>query len=847
MSVDDASLHIKFESGTSSDTSSVLTLPTRGGLDGSAPSTPGTVTPTATGPTLPSHFASKLSFWKRTPVASERQPTESTISFASHQQTDSETATVSTINEALATTVPMERIDERRVELEQKVVRECIKEFSRGQMFFSWDFDITRSLQHKYEIIAAHERHDALIDELDPEGGKDDSSKQDVRSNISPLAEPNANLPLWRRVDRKFWWNENLSNIFVEAGLHNYVLPIMQGFVQISTFNLPDPLEKEPTDVQIRYSIISRRSRERAGLRYQRRGIDGNANVANFVETESIVQVKREATWNVFGHVQIRGSIPLFWSQPGTSLKPPPRLDKPWEESMDILSRHFERTIKSYGPITAVNLAELTGKEAVVTSAFRDSMQKLYNPQAKFHEFDFHRECAGMKYENIGKLLRQLEKTFDSQGFFWVSGPLVLAKQKGVFRVNCIDCLDRTNVVMSAFARHVLNSQLQAVGFSGTQTGKISEVDAIFNAVWANNGDAISRAYAGTSALKGDFTRTGRRDIGGMLNDGMNSVVRMYTSTFSDYFSQACIDYLLGHRTASVFSEFLLNLSSTDPNEIHRLSKIRAAAIETSTSLVLYAGEILKAGWTLLSPTEFNTKHGARFPEKVLLLSNVALYVVNYDYALEKVKLYTRIPLIDIVGIQKGPYILSALQEASRNPVDNYGFILSFRPRSDSTRLTSYALQNQLSAYESVASRKSSIDPLNDSSSTQSRAPPRSDSIISNVLSATSLGPNAHLYVAFKALPPLLEGTFERERGTNRTTDSGVEELIHPHGEHTCQQVVDRITDTIRQACMTFGRGTNDDFIKEEDIVSLAEAQRLASLYSKFEYALKRMLWLGLG
>jgi len=82
-----------------------------------------------------------------------------------------------------------------------------------------------------------------------------------------------------------------------------------------------------------------------------------------------------------------------------------------------------------------------------------------------------------------------------------------MSRQKGVFRVNCIDGLDRTNVVESAFARHVLNRQLGAVALLNPSEEKRTEVDIVFNDVWANNGDAISRAYAGTSALKGDFTR----------------------------------------------------------------------------------------------------------------------------------------------------------------------------------------------------------------------------------------------------------------------------------------------------------------------------------------------------
>jgi len=55
---------------------------------------------------------------------------------------------------------------------------------------------------------------------------------------------------------------------------------------------------------------------------------------------------------------------------------------------------------------------------------------------------------------------------------------------------------------------------------------KYKEVDSLFKNVWANNADAISIQYSGTGALKNDFTRTGKRDFRGVLNDGINSVTR---------------------------------------------------------------------------------------------------------------------------------------------------------------------------------------------------------------------------------------------------------------------------------------------------------------------------------
>lgn len=67
----------------------------------------------------------------------------------------------------------------------------------------------------------------------------------------------------------------------------------MQGYFQMAKFNVPsdDTIADEP-DIVVDYIIVSRRSRYRAGLRYQRRGIDDDAHVANFVETETIMRVE---------------------------------------------------------------------------------------------------------------------------------------------------------------------------------------------------------------------------------------------------------------------------------------------------------------------------------------------------------------------------------------------------------------------------------------------------------------------------------------------------------------------------------------------------------------------------
>lgn len=786
----------------------------------------------------------RLSFWSRLSKRSSYAPVSAELRATPEEERESldhiidggEQEPAEVLNDILETTAPPPTtLDEKHSELEEKILREVVKEYGKGEMYFAYNFDITRSLQNKQDQICKNQKRNSLLADLNAL----DSSFA-IGDKVDVLAEPSPTLPLWRRADRQFWWNEWLSKPFIDAGLHSYVLPIVQGFFQVASFPVPrEPETTESGDAAIvDYIILSRRSKNRAGLRYQRRGIDDDAHVANFVETETIMRVEREGVSNIFSYVQIRGSIPLFWTQSGYSLKPAPTLspERTREQNIDALSRHFKRTLPPYGPHTVVNLAEHHGKEGVVTQAYRDYLSEANLSGVQYHEYDFHAETKGMKYENISKLIEHLDRTFEAQGYLWICNETVLSRQKGVYRTNCIDCLDRTNVVQSAFARHMLNRQLLAVAlFNPSEQGRTT-IDVVFNDMWANNGDAISRSYAGTSALKGDFTRTGKRDLGGLLNDGMNSLARMYTSTFSDWFSQTVIDFMLGYRTLSVFSEFLLKLQSTDPRELIRLSKIRAEAIATSVSRVLQDGERLLSGWTLFAPVELNTTVGDKFEEKVLLLSVKALYIVSYDYNLEKVKMYTRVPLGDVVKITKGAYILSPLEEASRDPIQNAGFTIHYLNTRQTTRVTSYSVRNSV---------EKTLPPPPPTGLAPTPSPRPVSQLrpltLSRILSGTAPTPDTGgtSFAAFKALPIDPARTSRGSRFASEPAD----ELA---GAATCREAVELMVDTIRAACTDAGAaGAGYEFVKAEDVVSLVEAQKMTSVYAKMEYGVKRLLWLG--
>lgn len=52
--------------------------------------------------------------------------------------------------------------------------------------------------------------------------------------------------------------------------------------------------------------------------------------------------------------------------------------------------------------------------------------------------------------------------------------------------------------------------------------------------VWTDNGDRMSLQYAGTGALKTDFTRNGVRTHKGLLQDLRNSMLRYYFNNLFD-------------------------------------------------------------------------------------------------------------------------------------------------------------------------------------------------------------------------------------------------------------------------------------------------------------------------
>lgn len=177
----------------------------------------------------------------------------------------------------------------------------------------------------------------------------------------------------------------------------------------------------------------------------------------------------------------------------------------------------------------------------MLEKGFANLIIQLANPNVRYESFDFHAECRKMQWHRLHILIDRLAHEQDEFGVFHIkSDGTILSTQTGVFRTNCIDCLDRTNVVQSMLAKRSLQQILEKLGILrfGQSIESVTTFDSLFKNVWADNADLVSIQYSGTGALKTDFTRTGKRSVQGAIQDGINSVTRYYKNNFTDGFRQ---------------------------------------------------------------------------------------------------------------------------------------------------------------------------------------------------------------------------------------------------------------------------------------------------------------------
>lgn len=417
------------------------------------------------------------------------------------------------------------------------------KLLSGGSFYYSADFDLTKRVQDRSTDAST-----VAIDSLDGGflwNGYMIQPLVDFRSKLSPR-------------EKSILDHSRILTSAIRGYAATVAIPASSSPARLGTTGMPSTM-----------TMISRLSCRRAGTRFNARGIDDDGNVANFSETETIF-----ITDNLcYSYVQCRGSVPLFWEQ---------QVGLPGQQKIQILgspeasqfafNKHFQKLSITYGDIVAVNLlSDEKQAELNLTRQYMRHIDKspLNHPSESAGEpdhkhvtavnYDFHAATKGPAgYEAASGikawlfdsavafeyfLAQDMHETITKDGRqLSVVSQNDIVKQNGVFRTNCLDCLDRTNVAQEMISKIALNIFLHQQG----EPQPVSDFWARHGMLWADNGDALAKIYTGTGALKTSFTRSGKSSFAGALADLRKSAQRLYVNTVEDKGRQVTIDMLLG-------------------------------------------------------------------------------------------------------------------------------------------------------------------------------------------------------------------------------------------------------------------------------------------------------------
>lgn len=239
----------------------------------------------------------------------------------------------------------------------------------------------------------------------------------------------------------------------------DWLLEVIHGFVSQSNISI--------FGRSVQVCLIARRSTRFAGTRFLKRGANFAGDVANEVESEQIVVDGQR----MCSFTQMRGSIPSHWSQDISKMVPKPPISLDLSDPYAVTAgKHYSRLLFHFGaPIIVLNLVKKREKrrhESILTADMTTSIDYLNQflpPQQriKYHHFDMAKKSHGGNV--MSSLAKFAENFIQKTGLFFKDSNDV-SFQTGIVRVNCVDCLDRTNTAQFAIGRTALAYQLHRLG-----------------------------------------------------------------------------------------------------------------------------------------------------------------------------------------------------------------------------------------------------------------------------------------------------------------------------------------------------------------------------------------------
>lgn len=424
--------------------------------------------------------------------------------------------------------------------LEQRYVKMFQNIDLNRYFYFSYSYDLTRTLQYNQSPPRFYGGTDVDVEHDEP------LPEWPSQTQAAGCAAADRPQYAFRGCSRKrFVWNAFLLRPMAGVVQRDWTIEVVHGFVSqsnVSIFGRP-----------VYVCLLARRSTRYAGTRFLKRGANFAGDVANEVETEQIVHDGPRAC----SFVQMRGSMPAHWSQDiGKMPKPPIGLDlsDPYAQTP---ARHFERLLRHFGaPVIVLNLVkkrERRRHESILTDEMVQALRYLNQFVAPEHGLRYEHFDMARKSRGGGNVMAKLagiaERIVQQTGFYFEDPVAVQrAVQTGLVRVNCVDCLDRTNTAQFAIGKCALAHQLSRLGFLKPAVLLFdSDCVTMLESLYEDHGDTLALQYGGSQLVHRIKTYRNQAGWTSQGNDIMQTWSRYYSNKFSDTEKQHSINLFLGY------------------------------------------------------------------------------------------------------------------------------------------------------------------------------------------------------------------------------------------------------------------------------------------------------------
>lgn len=225
-----------------------------------------------------------------------------------------------------------------------------------------------------------------------------------------------------------------------------------------------------------------------------------------------------------------------------------------------IFRKHLQLLRNQYkGKMLLLNLLGDWGSEPKLSKEFERVFEELksdFQDTFSYQQIDFHKLTGQTNFEKIYDKIASLMPKED--GFYHRKESEVLQSQRNFIWSNCLDCLDRTNVVQSKCSFLVLFKWMEVMGkdlfpkiSSDLERLHFLNESSLwevwdFRAIWADHADVISEIYTGTGSTSSQMTWLGNKaNFVDILDHGGKSLSRFYINLISDDEKQVVIEQIV--------------------------------------------------------------------------------------------------------------------------------------------------------------------------------------------------------------------------------------------------------------------------------------------------------------